>query len=339
MLGQRIDIDGRAATVRLTATPGRNIGVLASVGTDAIPVLAAAAGSLAGQYPPDEVSVVDRAARRRGGEAAERVAGGSPGRGGRPPVDAGWAPGAHRAARRRGRPRLQAGVVGDPVLVVLFAADAAETALDRAGTEALRTLLRSGPETGVHVLGWWRSIQRLRSVLTMGASVDDLGAWVALDVHGAELGPLVPGMQAGWAPRPGRGLFFDRAQHAQPEVIIVPSTEEWVTEEPAAARRYKDVLAELSAAAGELRERDRARAELIRDQLRGLEDDMMRAGERARLTAGVARVHWEAALDLLWDESWLRLSPGPGRIRPSIRPGSTSWTRSWSSTPRSCGTR
>ncbi len=44
-------------------------------------------------------------------------------------------------------------------------------------------------------------------------------------MHGAELGPLVPGMMVSWAPRPGRGLFFDRAQHAAPEVIIVPSVE------------------------------------------------------------------------------------------------------------------
>ena len=73
------------------------------------------------------------------------------------------------------------------------------------------------------MLGWWRSIQRLRALLSLSASVDDLGALVALDVRGPELGPLVPGMTVGWSPRPGRGLFFDRAQHAQPEVIIVPA--------------------------------------------------------------------------------------------------------------------
>jgi hypothetical protein len=93
-----------------------------------------------------------------------------------------------------------------------------------------------------------------------------------------------------------------------------------VTEEPAAARRYKDVLAELSAAAVELRERDRARAGVIRDQLLGLEDEMVRAGERARLTGVVARLHWEAALDLLWDESWLKLSPRPRPDR-NVDPG------------------
>ncbi len=51
MLGQCIDVTGRAATVRLSATPGRNIGVLGSVGKDAVPMLTAAAYSLADQYP------------------------------------------------------------------------------------------------------------------------------------------------------------------------------------------------------------------------------------------------------------------------------------------------
>ncbi|HZG90293.1 MAG TPA: cell division protein FtsK, partial [Pseudonocardia sp.] len=119
-----------------------------------------------------------------------------------------------------------AGAVRRPVAVVLYAADAADTALGRDGTDALRKVLRFGPETGVHVLGWWRGVQRLRALLSISASVDDLGAWVGLDVQGAELQGLVPGMLISWSPRPGRGLFFDRAQHAVPEVVIVPSLEE-----------------------------------------------------------------------------------------------------------------
>jgi len=113
-----------------------------------------------------------------------------------------------------------------PVAFVLYAADAAETALDRAGTDALRKVIHFGPETGVHVLGWWRSPARLKALLMMGASPDDLGAWVALDVQGSEVQPFVPGMFVTWSPRPGRGLLFDRAQHTQPEVVIVPSLEE-----------------------------------------------------------------------------------------------------------------
>jgi S-DNA-T family DNA segregation ATPase FtsK/SpoIIIE len=236
MVGQRMDVAGRPATVRLTATPGRNIAVLASIGKDALPVLTAAAGSLAEQYAHTTVTVVLAPLVVDAGGAAAFVAkrfrpagyivpammeDATPER----PAE----PGVLRCVAgltREVDERLAAGRVGPPVLLVLFAADAAETALGREGTDALRKLLRFGPETGVHVLGWWRSAQRLRSLLTMGTSVDDLGAWVALDVHGGtELGPLVPGMQVSWSPRPGRGLFFDRAQHAQPEVIIVPVVE------------------------------------------------------------------------------------------------------------------
>ncbi len=110
---------------------------------------------------------------------------------------------------------------------MLYAADAADTVLDRDGTEALRKLLRFGPETGVHVLGWWRSVQRLRSLLTMGASVDDLGAWVALDVQGSELQALVPGMlvELGAAGR-ARAVLRPGAARRYREVVIVPSLED-----------------------------------------------------------------------------------------------------------------
>jgi hypothetical protein len=119
-----------------------------------------------------------------------------------------------------------AGNPGRPVVAVLYAADAADAVLDRAGTDALRTLVHFGPEVGVHVVGWWRSVPRLKALLMMGAAVDDLGAWVALDVQGAELQTLLPGTMLTWSPRPGRGLWFDRAEHADPDVVIVPTPEE-----------------------------------------------------------------------------------------------------------------
>jgi hypothetical protein len=112
------------------------------------------------------------------------------------------------------------------VYLVLYAGDAAETALERPGTDALRTVLRFGPETGIHTIGWWRSPQRLKTLLTLTASPDDLGAVLGLDVQGAELGTLVPGMPPTWSPRPGRAMMFDRARHARPEVVIVASLEE-----------------------------------------------------------------------------------------------------------------
>jgi hypothetical protein len=78
-----------------------------------------------------------------------------------------------------------------------------------------------------------------------------------------------------------------------------------------AAHQYKDILAEVTTAAAELRERDRARSAFIDRSLPELHDQMLRTGERARLTAAIATLHWERALDLLWSESWLDLRPRP----------------------------
>ncbi|WP_219413084.1 FtsK/SpoIIIE domain-containing protein [Pseudonocardia nigra] len=226
LVGQCIDVEGSPAAVELPDAPGRNLGVLAATSREAVDVLGAAAGALVTQYPAGAVDVlvaplvaeaakptVDLVERfAAAGHSAETVA-----------LDG------LRARLGALAADVTARLAGDarrPTLVVLYAADAADAVLEREGTEALRKLLRFGPETGVHVLGWWRSVPRLKALLTMGAAVDDLGAWVALDVQGSELGALAPGMMLNWSPRPGRGLFFDRAQHAMPEVVIVPSLED-----------------------------------------------------------------------------------------------------------------
>ena len=63
---------------------------------------------------------------------------------------------------------------------------------------------------------------RLRDDLGgIGARLDTFGAWLALDVQGQELAPLStqPGGPA-WYPRTRRALFFDRAVHRRPQVII-----------------------------------------------------------------------------------------------------------------------
>ncbi|TQM15084.1 FtsK/SpoIIIE domain-containing protein [Pseudonocardia kunmingensis] len=227
LVGQCIDVAGSAAAVALPDAPGRNLAVFASVGREAVRVLGAAAASLAGRHPRGELDVVIAPLVAEAAEPARRLA--------ERVVAAGQRAETVALDGLRARVVALAGDVGDrlgdaaarrPVAVVLYAADAADTVLEREGTEALRKLLRFGPETGVHVLGWWRSPARLKALLTMGASPDDVGAWVALDVQGSELQPLVPGMMIPWSPRPGRALLFDRAQHAQPEVVIVPSLEE-----------------------------------------------------------------------------------------------------------------
>ncbi len=89
--------------------------------------------------------------------------------------------------------------------------------------------------------------------------------------------------------------------------------------ETPAVQRYKDVVADLSAAADDLRERDRLRAVELTRRLVDLDTAMTRAGERAALSVFAAEVAWEDALDALWQESWMTLRPRPGPA-PSVEP-------------------
>jgi DNA segregation ATPase FtsK/SpoIIIE, S-DNA-T family len=224
LVGQCIDVAGSAAVIGMPDAPGRNLGVFASVGREAVHVLGAAAASLAGQHPAGALDVVIAPLVAEAAEPAERLVKRVTGAGQHTEtIDLDGLRDRLEALAQDVGERLAGRAPRRPVALVLYAADAADTTLDRAGTEALRKILHFGPETGVHVLGWWRSPARLKALLMMGASPDDIGAWVALDVQGSEVQPLVPGMVVTWSPRPGRGLLFDRAQHAQPEVVIVPS--------------------------------------------------------------------------------------------------------------------
>jgi hypothetical protein len=79
-----------------------------------------------------------------------------------------------------------------------------------------------------------------------------------------------------------------------------------------AAREYKEVVAGIAAAAEALRERDRQRAAALARELVGLTSAMEHAEERAGLTRLGVELHWEAALEALWVESWMKLRPRPG---------------------------
>jgi hypothetical protein len=222
VVGQCISVEGGPAAVPLPAAPGRNVGVLGADGDDAMRVLSAAAWSLGAQHGPGTarfllaplVGEADAAAAALGRRLARHE------------VETVGLVGFRERVEKLAaevNARLSGGD-RSPVYLVLYAGDAADTVLERSGTEALRQVLRFGPETGVHTLGWWRSVQRLRTLLTVGASPEDLGAFVALDVQGAELTVLAPtGLLPVWSPRPGRALVFDRSRHTRPEVVIVPA--------------------------------------------------------------------------------------------------------------------
>jgi DNA segregation ATPase FtsK/SpoIIIE, S-DNA-T family len=233
LLGQMIDVAGSAASVPMSATPGRNLAVISSSVADASSVLGAAALSLARQHTPDgshaarfTLAVLVPEAAGPAGELAERL------RAGGHRVDTLGLDGigalvAELAVDVAGR--LTGGQArAEPHYLLLYGVDGASGVLEqkdpntfKSGLDGLRQVLKGGPETGLHLLGWWRSVQRLRAVLSMGAGVDDIGCWVAFDVQGSELGALAPGMVS-WSPRPARGLVFDRYTMPRPEVMIVP---------------------------------------------------------------------------------------------------------------------
>ena len=222
VLGQTIDVDGAAAAVQLSRAPGRNIAVLGSVRREAASVLGAALLSLARQHAPGDAELTVAALLPESAEDAQQVT---------------------DVLRRQGHqvgtataaefPALLSNVVrsledrsGAPHFLFLYGVDAVHSSLEQkdpqtrvSGLDEFRRLLRQGPEHGVHVIGWWRSVQRLKAALGM-TPVDDIGAWLAFDVQGHELTQFAAGQPVKWSPRPHRGLFFDRSVHARPEVVL-----------------------------------------------------------------------------------------------------------------------
>jgi hypothetical protein len=85
------------------------------------------------------------------------------------------------------------------------------------------------------------------------------------------------------------------------------------------ARRYKDVIGELTAAADALRESDRARATELARRLVGLDAAMVAAEQRAAMSRFAFELRWESVLEALWKESWMILKPRP-RPAPDADP-------------------
>jgi hypothetical protein len=202
VLGERIDVAARPARLRLGRMPGRNLAVLGTRTGEACDVLAAAALSLAAQGPARfSIVCLDAGAERSAARLVAEL----------PQAD--WF-GAADLDQFFDGPAPD----GIPHYVIGYALDAAGASY----RDRWRALLTDGPEQRIHVLGWWRSVPRLRDDLGgVGARLDTIGAWVALDIQGPELSPLSP--QPGgpvWYPRTRRALFFDRSVHRHPEVII-----------------------------------------------------------------------------------------------------------------------
>ncbi|MFV2018237.1 FtsK/SpoIIIE domain-containing protein [Micromonospora sp. LOL_023] len=225
LLGETIDVLARSARLGLARAPGRNLAVLGTRVDEACALLDAAARSLARQYPPGtarfDLVCLDPDAEA----AARRLHAELPAGTGLYDLDT------VSGLLADTTDRLSADMPDGPVrphFLVLYAVDAAAGRLavkvaGRSGLDRLRRVLHLGPERHTHVLGWWRGVARLRDDLGgIGSRTDQIGAWVALDVHGSELGPPLYPRAGGpaWYPRPWRALYFDRTVHRSAEVVI-----------------------------------------------------------------------------------------------------------------------
>jgi len=223
LLGEIIDVRARSAGMRLPRAPGRNLAVLGTRVDEACAVLDAAARSLARQHPPGfahfSIACLDPDADPAARALYDALC-----------PHAAWYDEdtvtelmAETAAGLDHDP-----ADGEPHYLLLYAVDAAAGRLGAktaqgSGLVHLRRILHDGPERRTHVLAWWRGVSRMRDDLGgPAARTDQIGAWVALDVQGAELTSSLYPAAGGphWYPRPWRGLFFDRAVHRTAQTII-----------------------------------------------------------------------------------------------------------------------
>ncbi|MGD9990814.1 hypothetical protein [Pseudonocardia sp.] len=76
-------------------------------------------------------------------------------------------------------------------------------------------------------------------------------------------------------------------------------------------REYKAITAAVTDAVDALRDRDLARAAELTHLLSTLDAAMARVGDRVALSRAGVELLWEAALEMLWSESWMTLRPMP----------------------------
>jgi S-DNA-T family DNA segregation ATPase FtsK/SpoIIIE len=202
VLGQRMDVHGSPAIMELGRDTGRNLAIIDANAASGAAALASVAESLAGQGEFFDLDLPAMAPDAFAGAVAYLLD--------------------EVKARRRGEQECA------PLFVVAKAADLAALHPDRAIGDAWRKVLRSGPELGVHVLGWWRSPKRLKDlVLSSDIALDDFGVILAVEAQGQMLQTLIaPGMTVQWSPRHGRALWFDRSCHDAPKTIIRPDVED-----------------------------------------------------------------------------------------------------------------
>ncbi|WNV82103.1 hypothetical protein [Umezawaea sp. Da 62-37] len=83
-----------------------------------------------------------------------------------------------------------------------------------------------------------------------------------------------------------------------------------------AAERYKEIIGSISEAVSTMRAHDERRVAELVARLAVSQDRMVDAIEREKVVKLGVALHWEAAVEALWEERWLQMRPMP---RPDER--------------------
>ncbi len=221
LVGRHVDVASSTARFGLDATPGRHLAVLGPdpVGGD---VLHAATAGLARQHSPgtarfvvaslvevaDAVAVETTTLVRDAGHPVDEV-------------DA--------VGLRTELAKLALGAGDGPahIYLVVFGGDAAAGVLaqasgepKRTGRADLQTVLADGPASGVHLLGWWRGMQRFSDDIGGSRMRENVACLVALNVPAQALGSHIGQPTLQWQPRSNRALMIDL--HNDHRSLIVP---------------------------------------------------------------------------------------------------------------------
>jgi hypothetical protein len=84
-----------------------------------------------------------------------------------------------------------------------------------------------------------------------------------------------------------------------------------------AVRRYKELADQNTEAVRRMQEHNRALAERLRVRLDEVDVELAQAIERERMARMSVRLHWEHAVEMLWEERWLKeVGPQPDPTPP-----------------------
>ncbi len=220
LVGRNVDVVSSTARFPLDATPGRHLAVLGPsvVGGD---VLHAAVAGLAKQHTSGPARFVVASLVEATQEvAAETVAALRTARHEPEEVD---------AAGLRAELAKLADTSGDwppHTYLVVFGMDAASGVLAqksvdrRSGHDDLQAVLTHGPANGVHLLAWWRGMQRFSEDIGGSRARENVACLVALNVSAQALGNHIGAINLPWEARPNRALLIDL--HNDRRSLIVP---------------------------------------------------------------------------------------------------------------------